>query len=248
MYPNISVQKPLARFTLAIIGLNLLVAWCVNSFAGPETVHQWGVVPARFLENFGLRELLTTVTSQFLHSEGWEHVGYNMLALLLFGPAVECSLGWRRFLVLYFGVGIGADLFFVGMVSDGIGASFGASAAVCGVMSAFVSIHWRRKLVRSLLVVVLFVITVMAAADPEQAKIVGFTHWMHLAGFVLGLLFAAVLKRQITVTMVEVPRIEVRRITDGGRAINAQNSRRMGFSLDAPTRGGNSRGMGFRLK
>lgn len=45
----------------------------------------------------------------FTHG-GWQHLGFNMLALFFFGPALEARWGGRKFLYFYLICGIGAGL------------------------------------------------------------------------------------------------------------------------------------------
>ncbi len=51
----------------------------------------------------------TIVTYMFLHG-GLMHIGFNMLALYFFGPAVEARLGGKDFAKLYFVSGISGAL------------------------------------------------------------------------------------------------------------------------------------------
>lgn len=54
------------------------------------------------------------VTHMFMHGSEM-HILFNMLGLWMFGSAVEQMLGRNKFLMLYFGAGIGAVLFSVGI-------------------------------------------------------------------------------------------------------------------------------------
>lgn len=48
-------------------------------------------------------------TYMFAHG-GWQHLGFNMLALFFFGPALEAKWSGRKFLCFYLICGIGAGL------------------------------------------------------------------------------------------------------------------------------------------
>lgn len=50
------------------------------------------------------------LTHMFMHG-GFMHVFFNMFALYMFGTAVEKRLGSKKFLILYFGAGLGAAAF-----------------------------------------------------------------------------------------------------------------------------------------
>ncbi|MBR9682084.1 MAG: rhomboid family intramembrane serine protease [Candidatus Aenigmarchaeota archaeon] len=71
----------------------------------------------------------TLVTSMFLHG-GFEHLFYNMFALVMFGSLLEKTVGSKKFLKLYFitgiAAGLGGTLFYTAML--------GASGAIYGVL------------------------------------------------------------------------------------------------------------------
>lgn len=47
------------------------------------------------------------ITHMFMHG-GWAHIFFNMWALIMFGSAVEQTIGSRKMLILYFVAGLGA--------------------------------------------------------------------------------------------------------------------------------------------
>jgi membrane associated rhomboid family serine protease len=71
------------------------------------------------------------ITHMFAHG-GFEHLLYNMFALVLFGSILERVIGSRRFLVLYFVAGFFAGLGAMFMYP----ASLGASGAIFGILGA----------------------------------------------------------------------------------------------------------------
>lgn len=74
------------------------------------------------------------VSYMFLHA-GFAHIFFNLLALWMFGQAIENYWGTRRFSVYYFLTGIGAGL---SQLLIGAGApTVGASGAVYGILLAF---------------------------------------------------------------------------------------------------------------
>src|SRR4249920_2494372 len=93
--------------TRGIIVLNVLafIYELTMSDATHEFLRDWGVVPGRFFaaltgETSLPVELLTLITSQFLHG-GWLHLIGNMWYLWIFGDNVEDRMGHARFLVFY---------------------------------------------------------------------------------------------------------------------------------------------------
>jgi membrane associated rhomboid family serine protease len=80
--------------------------------------------------------------SMFLHLNV-EHILFNMVTLLIVGPAVEVLLGRSRFVVLYLvgGLGGGVLAYLLGPAPD---VSVGASGAIFGIMGAYVVVAHRR--------------------------------------------------------------------------------------------------------
>ena len=54
------------------------------------------------------------LTHMFMHGGFW-HIFFNMYTLLIFGMAVEQTIGWRKFLVYYFVCGFGAAALHMGV-------------------------------------------------------------------------------------------------------------------------------------
>jgi membrane associated rhomboid family serine protease len=84
------------------------------------------------------------VTAMFLHFN-LIHIGFNMYALFLIGPALELRLGRLRYLALYFLAGIGGSILTL------IGApvateAAGASGAIFGLFAAFYIMARRENL------------------------------------------------------------------------------------------------------
>lgn len=74
----------------------------------------------------------TLITYIFLHGS-FEHLFYNMFALLLFGLILERVVGRKKFLITFFVAGIAAGIGSVMFYSSSIGAS-GAIYGVIGVL------------------------------------------------------------------------------------------------------------------
>jgi rhomboid protease GluP len=137
----------------------------------------------------GTHEWWRVVTAMFLHG-GLIHIGFNMMALMQFGPAIEELYGSARYLFIY--VLTGAFGFLLSSFFGNY--SLGASGAILGLVGVMLAITTKRggaymRELRSRLVssvVILFVL--------------GFTHLMAMdnfahggglaAGFLLGKMFA----------------------------------------------------------
>ncbi len=137
----------------------------------------------------------TFVTYMFLHA-GALHLAFNLLALFLFGPAVEERMGGRSFLPYYLLCGLGgAALSFALMQVRYVGVVLGASAAVYGVMLAF-AWAWpdqpiyvfpfpapiRAKWLVTFAVGISFLLALLSVSD-------GIAHLAHLGGFGAGFLY-----------------------------------------------------------
>jgi rhomboid protease GluP len=136
---------------------------------------------------FVLHEWWRLVTAMFLHG-GLIHIGFNMMALMQFGPALEELYGSARYFFLY--VITGAFGF---LVSAAMGNhSLGASGALLGLVGLMLAVSTRRggaymRELRSRLissVVILFALGFMGMGMDNYAHGAGLA-----AGFGLGKIF-----------------------------------------------------------
>jgi rhomboid protease GluP len=135
-----------------------------------------------------MNEWWRVVTAMFLHG-GLLHIGFNMMALMQLGPAIEELYGSARYLFIY--VFTGAFGFLVSAYFGNF--SLGASGALLGLVGVMLAVTTKRggsymrdlrsRLISS--VVILFVIGFMGMGIDNYAHGAGL-----LAGFVLGKLFA----------------------------------------------------------
>ncbi|MBI4703165.1 MAG: rhomboid family intramembrane serine protease [Deltaproteobacteria bacterium] len=132
--------------TYALIAANVLAFIWEAALVGvgyERVVFDWGLVPARFLQN-PVIELPTIFTSMFMHSpEGWWHLGGNMLFLWIFGDNVEDVLGRGRYLGFYLLSGIAAALAQIAIGPGSVAPMVGASGAIAGVVAAYGSLYPR---------------------------------------------------------------------------------------------------------
>ena len=129
------------------------------------------------------------VTAMFLHG-GLIHIGFNMMTLMQFGPALEELYGSGRYLFLYVVTGA------IGFLASALTGHFsvGASGALLGLIGAMVAITTKRggsfmRELRSRLitsVVILFMIGFWGGLGIDNsAHIGGF-----VVGFVMGKIYA----------------------------------------------------------
>ncbi len=164
---------------LAIIGVNVVVFLFVERLGhNAQAVTRFALWPAGIHVN---SEYYRAFTAMWLHADVG-HIFFNMLMLLIIGPAVEVLLGKARFLALYVLAGLGGS---VGsyLLSQANVLGVGASGAIIGVMGAYVVIGLRRRLPVAPVVILLLINLVYGFW--------GNVDWRaHLGGFVTGCVVA----------------------------------------------------------
>lgn len=207
-----SLSRPWVTWILVAINvanailLGLLPDWFVSAIA-----YQYGVTPG-FLSGrvsfdpteFVIRPEWTLLTYSFIHAK-WSHLASNMLVLWVFGDNVERATGHMRFLLFYFLCQIAGALAHVVSDPASLVPSIGASAAVSGVVGAYL-------LVRPSARVVMLILGVMTINLRAYFVIIGWAlwqfgefywtgaqsdvaYWGHFGGFVAGLLLIIPLRR-----------------------------------------------------
>ncbi len=133
--------------TYVLIAINLVVFIHELRLAPPQLegfFHLYAVVPRELTASLNgvavaqpVPELLTLVTSQFLHGS-FPHIFGNMLFLWIFGNNIEDQLGHVKYLIFYIACGVLAALAqWLISTQSGI-PSLGASGAIAGVLGAYI--------------------------------------------------------------------------------------------------------------
>jgi membrane associated rhomboid family serine protease len=196
--------------TITIIVLNALAFFLELSF-DPQQLKQflyvYGVVPGDF-------HVPTLITSMFLHG-GWMHILGNMWYLWIFGDNVEDRFGHFGFVIFYLLCGIVAAGGQIVMNSSSMLPTIGASGAIAGVMGAYFIMYPQSRVLT--LVPIVFYIEII---ELPAIVLLGFWFLMqlfnagavaatagtgggvafaaHVAGFLLGMAGAFVLRRRDT--------------------------------------------------
>ncbi|HXS73671.1 MAG TPA: rhomboid family intramembrane serine protease [Rhodanobacteraceae bacterium] len=152
------------RFNLPPVTLTLLIAnvaifllmmaggneWLIAHAAlwplGPERLAGYAADGTPFMVGFHVWQLLTYA---FLHG-GWAHIGFNMLALYMFGGPVESLFGARHFLFYYLFCAVIAALAHLAVVhffTGGFYPTLGASGAIFGLLLAFGMLYPHAKII-----------------------------------------------------------------------------------------------------
>ena len=126
---------------LTIIVIDVVVFFLERFGNNLTVVDRYAMWPAKVHYQ---NEYYRAFTAMFLHAN-FQHIIFNMLALLIVGPAVEVQLGKARFLALYLLAGLGGS---VGsyLLSPANVPGIGASGAIMGVMGAYIVLGVRRRL------------------------------------------------------------------------------------------------------
>lgn len=134
----------LAVAVYLIVAINLYVFYLELSAPHIEVfVDAFAVVPYNLTHGIVLAPpsphpgFLTLITSQFLHGSIF-HIFFNLLFLIVFGPALEASFGTLRFLAFYLICGIVGS---AAQILIGPGShipEIGASGAIAGVLGGYI--------------------------------------------------------------------------------------------------------------
>jgi len=207
--------------TIAIIAGNILVFLMTGAFqsetmlAGVAT--SFGVVPSdlttAFSQNFPyspIPEPLTFLTYMFLHA-GWLHLISNMLFLWVFADNIEDAFGYFAFVLFYLLCGIAGALAHVLMSPASTAPLIGASAAVSGVIGAYMLLYPRARVwillffripLRISAIWVLggwFLLQIFSVLTTDQSAEVEVAWWAHIGGFVAGLAITFLLRSRLLV-------------------------------------------------
>jgi membrane associated rhomboid family serine protease len=155
--------------TIALIAINVIVFLLELTPNGQFTAASFAVIPNELfgvgiiggpahgpLDRVAFPEGLTLITYMFLHGDPL-HLAGNMLFLWVFGDNVEDAMGHFKFIIFYLVCGVAGGLVHaitaeygaaallmksnVGATSAGNVPLIGASAAVAGVIAAYLILH-----------------------------------------------------------------------------------------------------------
>lgn len=217
MFVPLQDDNPLKRIKYQYVNVSLIVANVVVfllSLAGStdHVVASFAVIPGElfgfsaggFPQSVQIPERLTLLTYMFFHGD-IIHLAGNMLFLWVFGDNVEDALGHVKFLIFYLLCGIAGGLAHVFMTADPSAPLIGASAAIAGVVAAYLVLHPNVSVwvlvfrffplkIRAFWVLGAWVLMNVAFAilpvDPQVAW------WAHVGGIVTGALLVLVMRRR----------------------------------------------------
>ena len=126
---------------LVIIAVNVVVFFLEGFGTNNRVIDRYGLWPdgVHFYHQY-----YRAFTAMWLHAS-FEHIFFNMITLLIVGPALEVLLGKVRFIVLYLLAGLGGSVgsYLLGPHAE---LGIGASGAIMGVLGAYLVVGLRRRL------------------------------------------------------------------------------------------------------
>jgi membrane associated rhomboid family serine protease len=159
----------------------------------PVITGLFALVPAYLLQR-----PWTLLTYMFTHSSpGLSHIGFNMLALYIFGPRVEQRLDGTTFIRLYLLSGISGGL--LSLLFTPYAKIVGASGAIFGVQLAFAKFFPRERIYiwgvvpveARMLVLIMTALSVFGGFSGGG----GTAHFAHLGGYVGAWLYLMLVER-----------------------------------------------------
>ncbi len=126
---------------LTIIAINVVVFFLEGFGTNNRVVSRYAMWPDGV---HSLHQYYRAFTAMWLHAN-LPHIFFNMITLLIVGPALEVLLGKARFVVLYLLAGLGGSVgtYLLGPHTE---LGIGASGAIMGVLGAYVVVGLRRRL------------------------------------------------------------------------------------------------------
>lgn len=207
-------RKPRMRWATALLATVMVAAfiWIVllpTDAGSRDTLLRWGTLSGSVTEwRAAMRDerLLTLITALFIHL-GPVHLIGNLLFLFIFGLPAERSLGPWRFLLLFLAGGALANLAAALLMGTPARAIIGASGGVSAVIGAYLALFPNARLgvvvplgvwlefikVPAALLIGLWAVLqlIFTFVGPSFGAV---AWWAHLAGFVVGLLYALAVK------------------------------------------------------
>ena len=129
------------RWCSVIIAVNVVVFFLEGFGTNASVINRFGLWPdgVHFLHQY-----YRAFTAMWLHAS-FQHIFFNMITLLIVGPALEVLLGKARFIALYLLAGLGGSVgsYILGPHNE---LGIGASGAIMGVLGAYIVVGLRRRL------------------------------------------------------------------------------------------------------
>ncbi len=179
--------------TFILIAINVII-FIITNVLWPKGIYYLSMIPS-FVINGYVYQLFTYM---FVHAD-FTHILFNMIALFIFGQALEKRLGTREFLLYYLLVGTlsGIFSFFSYFFAKQDAVLLGASGSVYGILLLFAVFFPFAKVyvfgilpIRApLLIILFFFIELFSQFSGANT---GVAHLTHLAGLFFGYIYCLI--------------------------------------------------------
>jgi membrane associated rhomboid family serine protease len=203
--------------TMAIIILNVLIFLYTGPLGSDYILASaegnFGLVPIQLLHaeasNGNFAEPFTLITYLFLHG-GWLHLIGNMLFMWVFADNIEDAYGYVGFAIFFILCGVVGGLTHVLMMPNSNNPLIGASAAVSGVLAAYLVLYPRARIwvlpfflvpipLPAILVLGFwFLLQVYNVAAAKTSQDIAW--WAHIGGFSFGFVITLIMRRRLAFT------------------------------------------------
>jgi len=177
-------------YSLWFLLINIIVFAIQNMFEGFTDMF--------VLNSFALSgQYWRFVSAIFLHGS-ITHLAYNMFALFFFGIALEKFIGSKKFLLVYFGSGIIANIISINFYPS----SLGASGAIMGIIGALTIIKPTMMVWAFGMILPMFIAAGLWIAGDILGALgafgdTGIGNIAHLSGVGIGILFGLLLRKSL---------------------------------------------------
>ncbi len=206
-------NKPLelaspGMLTIIVIAFWALIVLATESVAAPDrfsVFRTYGLIPDSVADATSFQPAAgAVVTALFLHG-GWLHFVGNAIFLFVFGSAIEPAMGRIRLMCFYVVCGAVGVLAHVALNLNDLGPVLGPSAAVAGVLAAYLMLHpkttvlvfrlyrLRVRLYPHILLLAWIVLQIFEATT-ARGPVESVTAPLLVAGFIAGLSFVIPLR------------------------------------------------------
>lgn len=206
-------NKPLelaspGMLTVIVIGFWALIALATESVAEPDrfsVFRTYGLIPDNVADATSFQPAAgAIVTALFLHGN-WLHFAGNAIFLFIFGSAIEPAMGRIRLMCFYVVCGAVGVLAHVALNLNDLSPVLGPSAAVAGVLAAYLMLHpkttvlvfrlfrLRIRLYPHILLLAWIVLQIFATTT-ARGPVETVTVPLLIAGFIAGLIFVIPLR------------------------------------------------------
>ncbi|MDH7798067.1 MULTISPECIES: rhomboid family intramembrane serine protease [unclassified Beijerinckia] len=205
------LKRPIATYSLLALNVFVYLTIATGLLGSPQTIGlKLGMIPAVIFGSAVVDPAIahvpawaTLLTSMFVHG-GFLHLTGNMLFLWVFGDNVEDAMGSLRFTAFYLLSGVAGALLYAALEQQSQAPLIGASAAVSGVVAAYVLLYprvhvfvlafaWLPLSITALYIILAWIVVQFGSALFSSDTETGW--WAHVGGLIAGAALTPLLRR-----------------------------------------------------